>query len=86
MQAQKQRRNSLKIKPRNQKKNDNITYTTENTEQNDREDSTEKNGINYRVQNSGEIIGDKVPVEMTSIQTKAKQQENDVVGNKTSNK
>ena len=37
------------------------------------------------VQNVAEIIEDKVPVKTTNIQTKAKQQENDVVANKTSN-
>ena len=47
--------------------------------------STEKNGINNRVQNIGETIEDKVPVEMASIQTKIKQEDNDVVAKKTSN-
>ena len=47
--------------------------------------STEKNGINNRVQNIGEIIVDKVPVEMASIQTKIKQQDNDVEAKETSN-
>ena len=47
--------------------------------------STGKNGINNREQNIGEIIEDKVPVEMANIQTKTKQQDNDIVGNKTSN-
>ena len=47
--------------------------------------STEKNGINNRVQNIGEIIEDKAPVEMTSIQTKIKQEDNDVVAKNTSN-
>ena len=64
---------------------DNITYTTGNTEQNNRKYSTGKNGINNRVQNIGEIIEDKVPVEMAYIQTKTKQQDNDTVANKTSN-
>ena len=63
----------------------NITYTTENTEQKNRKYSTGKNGINNSVQNIGEIIEDKVPVEMANIQTKTKQQDNDIVGNKTSN-
>ena len=47
--------------------------------------STGKNGINNREQNIGEIIEDKVQVEMANIQTKTKQQDNDIVGNKTSN-
>ena len=34
--------------------------------------STGKNGINNREQNIGEIIEDKVPVEMANIQTKTK--------------
>ena len=37
------------------------------------------------MQNVGEIIEDKVPEEMTNIQTQAKQQKNDAVANKTSN-
>ena len=61
----------------------NITYTTENTEQNNRKYSTRKYGINNRVQNIGEIIKDKVPVEMTHVQTKTKQQDNDIVAKKT---
>ena len=40
----------------------NVTYTTENTERNSREDSTGKNGINESVKNDGEIIEDKLPV------------------------
>ena len=64
---------------------DNITCTTENTKQNNRKYSTGKNGINIRIQNIGEIIKDKVPVKMASIQTKTKQQDNDVVANKTTN-
>ena len=63
----------------------NITYTTENTEQNNRKYSTRKYGINNRVQNIGEIIKDKVPVEMTHVQTKTKQQDNDIVAKKTWN-
>ena len=63
----------------------NITYTTENTEQKNRKYSTGKNGINNSVQNIGEIIEDKVPVEMANIQTKTKQQDNDIVAKKTSN-
>ena len=43
---------------------DNITYSTENIERNNRKDSTAKNGIINSVQNVGEIIEDKVPVEM----------------------
>ena len=62
---------------------DNITYTTENTEQNNRKYSTRKYGINNRVQNIGEIIEDKVPVEMAHVQTKTKQQDNDIVAKKT---
>ena len=38
-----------------------------------------------RVQNIGETIEDKVPVEMANIQTKTKQQDNDKVAKKTSN-
>ena len=64
---------------------DNITYTNENVEQNNRKYSTGKNGINNRVQNMGEIIEDKVPVEMTNIQIKTKQQDDHIVANKTSN-
>ena len=64
---------------------DNITYTLEKTEQNIRKDSTGENVINNRAQNFGEIIEDKVPVKLANIQTKAKQQDNDVVANKTSN-
>ena len=64
---------------------DNITYTTENTEENNRKDSKGKNGIHNRVENVGEIIEDKVPVEMINIQTKTKQQDNNVVANKISN-
>ena len=67
------------------KSKDNITYTTENTERNKRKDSTGKNEINNRVQNVGEITGDKVPPEMTNVQTKAEQQEQDVVTIKASN-
>lgn len=60
--------------------NENITYTTENTEQNV---STGKKW--KRVQNIAEIIEKKVPVEMRNIKIKAKQQENDVIDNKASN-
>ena len=59
---------------------ENITYTTENTEQNV---STGKKW--KRVQNIAEIIEKKVPVEMRNIKIKAKQQENDVIDNKASN-
>ena len=38
-----------------------------------------------RVQNIGETIQDKVPVEMANIQAKTKQQDNDIVAKKTSN-
>ena len=38
-----------------------------------------------RVQNIGETIEDKVPVEVANIQTKFKQQDNDIVPKKTSN-
>ena len=38
-----------------------------------------------RVQNIGETIEDKVPVEMADIQAKTKQQDNDKVAKKTSN-
>ena len=37
------------------------------------------------VESVGEIIEDKVPVEMANIQTKSKQQDNDLVADKTSN-
>ena len=73
MQTQKKKANRLKIKPRKQKSNENIIYITKNTEQNTRKDSTGKNEINNRVQNVGEIVEDKTPVEMRNIQTKAKQ-------------
>ena len=59
---------------------ENITYTTENTEQNV---STGKKW--KRVQNIAEIIEKKEPVEMRNIKIKAKQQENDVIDNKASN-
>lgn len=59
---------------------ENITYITENTEQNV---STGKKW--KRVQNIAEIIETKVPVEMRNIKIKAKQQENDVIDNKASN-
>ena len=45
----------------------------------------EKTTTQKEYQNIGEIIEDKVPVEMANIQTKTKQQDNDIVGNKTSN-
>ena len=79
--------NSKKVEDENKKfeSKDGITYTTENTEQNNRKYSTGKNGINNRVQNIGEIIEDKVPVEMANIQTKTNQQDNDTVAKKTSN-
>ena len=38
-----------------------------------------------RVQNIGETIEDKVPVEVANIQTKSKQQDDDIVSKKTSN-
>ena len=38
-----------------------------------------------RVQNIGETIEDKAPVEMANIQAKTKQQDNDIVAKKTSN-
>ena len=76
---------SRKVEDLNKKyeSKDNITYTTENTEQNNRKYSTRKYGINNRVQNIGEIIEDKVPVEMAHVQTKTKQQDNDIVAKKT---
>ena len=76
---------SDKVEDKNNKfeSKDNITYTTENTEQNNRKYSTRKYGINNRVQNIGEIIEDKVPVEMAHVQTKTKQQDNDIVAKKT---
>ena len=50
------------------------------------ENTKSEGEANNRAQNVGEIIEDKVPVEMANIQTKAKQQDNDdVVANKTSN-
>ena len=49
-------------------------------------DNTKSEGeANNTVQNTGEIIEDKIPVEITNTQTKAKQQDKDVVDNKTSN-
>ena len=78
---------SKKVEDQNMKfeSKDDITYTMENIEQNNRKHSTGKSGINNRVQNIGEIIEDKVPVEMANIQTKTDQQDNDVVAKKTSN-
>ena len=78
---------SKKVEDQNKKfeSKNNITNTTENTEQNNRKYSAGKNGINNRVQNIGEIIEDKVPVEMANIQTKNKQQDNDIMANKISN-
>ena len=78
---------SRKVEDLNKKyeSKDNITYTTENTEQNNRKYSIGKNGINNRTENIGEIIEDKVPVETANIQTKTKQQDNDIVGNKSLN-
>ena len=64
---------------------DHITYTTESTEQNNRKYSTGKNEINNRVQNVAEIIEDKVQLEMANIQTKTKQEDNDIAANKTLN-
>ena len=64
----------IKIQTKKLESRDNITYTTENTEQNNRKDLTGKTGINNRVQNVGEIIEDTMPVEITHIQAKAKQQ------------
>ena len=77
----------MKVENQNKKfeSKDDITHTTENTEQNNRKCSTGKNGINNRVQNIREIIEDKVPVKMVNIQTKTNQQDNDVVAKKTSN-
>ena len=49
------------------------------------ENTKSEGEANNRAQNVGEIIEDKVPVEMANIQTKAKQQDDDVVANKTSN-
>ena len=78
---------SKKVEDQNKKfeSKNNITNTTENTEQNNRKYSAGKNGINNRVQNIGEIIEDKLPVEMANIQTKSKQQDNDIMANKISN-
>ena len=61
MQTQKQ-----KVEDQNKKfeSKDNITYTMENTEKKNRKCSIGKNGIINRIQNIGEIIEDKVPVEM----------------------
>ena len=75
----------MKIKSKKFESKDDIKYTTENTRQINRKYSTEKNGINNKVQNIGEIIEDKVPVEMANIQTKTNQQDNDIVAKKTSN-
>ena len=44
-----------------------------------------ENQTKKRLQNVGEIIEDKVPVEVTNIQTQAKKQENDLAANKASN-
>ena len=78
---------SKKVEDQNKKfeSKNNITNTAENAEQNNRKYSAGKNGINNRVQNIGEIIEDKVPVEMANIQTKNKQQDNDIMANKISN-
>ena len=45
----------------------------------------EKTTTQKEYQNIGEIIEDKVPVEMANIQTKTKQQDNDIMAKKTSN-
>ena len=45
----------------------------------------EKNTTQKEYQNIGEIIEDQVPVEIANIQTKTKQQDNDIVAKKTSN-
>ena len=78
---------SKKVEDQNKKfeSKDNITYTTENTEKKNRKCSIGKNGIINRIQNIGGIIEDKVPVEMANMQTKTKQQDNDIVANKASN-
>ena len=48
------------------------------------ENTKSEGEANNRVQNIGEIIeDDKVPVEIANTQTKAKQQDKDVVANKT---
>ena len=62
--TEKQRAKRFKIKRIIQKVMKNITYTTENTEGNDRKYSTGINGIKNRVKNIEEIVEDKVPVEM----------------------
>ena len=49
------------------------------------ENTKSEGEANNRDQNDGKIIEDKGPVEMANIQTKAKQQDNDLVANKTSN-
>ena len=41
--------------------------------------------MNTRGQNIGEIIEDKAPVELANIQTKTKQQDNDILAKKASN-
>ena len=48
------------------------------------ENSKSEGEANNRAQNVGEIIEDKVPVEIANTQTKAKQQNKDVVANTTS--
>ena len=45
----------------------------------------EKTTTQKEYQNIGEIIEDKVPVETSNIQSKTKQQNNDIVAKKTSN-
>ena len=65
-----------------QRENKNIILNKdENTE------NTKSEGeANNRVQNVGKIIeDDKVPVEIANTQTKAKQQDKDIVASKTSN-
>ena len=64
---------------------DNIIYITEHTVQKNRKYSVGKNGISNRVLDVGETIEDKVPVKMANIQTKTKQQNKDIVPNKTAN-
>ena len=48
------------------------------------ENSKSEGEANNRAQNVGEIIEDKVPLEIANTQTKAKQQNKDVVANTTS--
>ena len=74
--------NNKELVTKEQRENKNmILNKDENTE------NTKSEGeANNKVQNVGEIIeDDKVPVEIANTQTKAKQQDKDIVASKTSN-